>query len=74
MIEKIYLNENNRMLRRGFGKNEGRWFGRMDLWSVGYRFTGWHLIHYAFLQGLYNLAFLTLYGAPFWIILLLMVK
>ena len=36
-IEKISLDENSRMLRIGFGKNEGRWFFRIDLWTAGYR-------------------------------------
>jgi hypothetical protein len=35
----IKLDENNRMLRIGFGKNEGRGFFRVDLWSVGLRIT-----------------------------------
>jgi len=34
---KIPLSKNNRMLRLGFGKNEGRWFGRIDLWFYGFR-------------------------------------
>lgn len=29
----------NRMLRIGFGKNEGRWFFRVDLWTTGWRIT-----------------------------------
>ena len=36
-MTKIKLNKDNRMLRFGFGKNEGRWFIRLDLWFVGYR-------------------------------------
>jgi hypothetical protein len=36
--EKIILDEDNRMLRFGFGKHKGIWFLRVDLWSVGYRF------------------------------------
>lgn len=39
MITKIALDKQNRMLRIGFGLNEGRWFARIDLWFVGYRFT-----------------------------------
>ena len=38
-IDKINLDENNRMLRIGFGKNSGRWFFRIDLWYIGYRLT-----------------------------------
>lgn len=38
-ITKIFLDINNRMLRFGFGKNEGNWFVRIDLWLVGYRIT-----------------------------------
>jgi hypothetical protein len=36
-IDKISLDKNSRMLRIGFGKNEGRWFFRIDLWFAGYR-------------------------------------
>lgn len=36
-IEKIPLDKDNRMLRIGFGKNAGRWFLRLDLWTAGYR-------------------------------------
>lgn len=36
-ITKLPLDVNNRMLRIGFGKNEGSWFFRVDLWFVGYR-------------------------------------
>jgi hypothetical protein len=39
MITKIELDKDNRMLRIGFGKNEGKWFIRVDLWTHGYRFT-----------------------------------
>jgi hypothetical protein len=39
MLTKINLDKNNRMLRIGFGKNEGRWFARVDLWGVGFRIT-----------------------------------
>ena len=38
MREKIKLDEDNRMLRFGFGKNKGNWFLRIDLWWIGYRF------------------------------------
>lgn len=36
--ETILLDEKNRMLRIGFGKHEGKWFFRVDLWWRGYRF------------------------------------
>jgi len=36
-IYKIPLDKNNRMLRIGFGKHDGSWFFRIDLWVVGYR-------------------------------------
>ena len=39
-LTKIELDRDNRMLRAGFGKNEGRWFARVDLWCVGFRITG----------------------------------
>lgn len=38
-LTKIDLDRQNRMLRIGFGKNEGSWFARLDLWCVGYRVT-----------------------------------
>jgi hypothetical protein len=38
-LTKIPLDQDNRMLRIGFGKNEGRWFARIDLWSVGVRLS-----------------------------------
>jgi hypothetical protein len=37
MIEKINLDSNNRMLRIGFGKNNGKWFFRIDVWFFGIR-------------------------------------
>lgn len=37
MITKISLDENNRMVRIGVGKHDGRWFFRVDLWYVGFR-------------------------------------
>jgi hypothetical protein len=40
MIAKIILDKDNRMLRCGFGKNAGAWFGRFDFWWIGVRFTG----------------------------------
>ena len=36
-LEKINLDKQNRMLRIGFGKNNGNWFARIDLWFVGFR-------------------------------------
>jgi hypothetical protein len=36
-FETIRLDRNNRMLRVGFGKNNGRWFFRIDLWFFGIR-------------------------------------
>jgi hypothetical protein len=38
-LNKIKLDKNNRMLRFGFGKHEGKWFIRIDIWFVGYRIT-----------------------------------
>lgn len=38
-MTRIDLDKNNRMLRIGFGKNEGRWFFRVDLWFVGFRLS-----------------------------------
>lgn len=35
----IKLDKDNRMLRIGFGKHFGNWFGRIDLWVVGLRIT-----------------------------------
>ncbi|MGA0610116.1 hypothetical protein [Caldimonas sp. KR1-144] len=35
----IYLTPDYRMLRIGFGKFEGRWFARVDLWWVGVRLS-----------------------------------
>lgn len=37
MISKIPLDKNNRMLRAGFGKHNGEWFVRFDLWFFGLR-------------------------------------
>jgi len=37
MIDKITLDKDNRMLRIGFGKHNGNWFFRLDLWWVGFR-------------------------------------
>lgn len=36
---KLYLDQDNRMLRVGFGKNNGKWFARLDLWTVGLRIS-----------------------------------
>ena len=36
-ITKINLDTNNRMLRIGFGKHDGHWFFRVDLWIFGIR-------------------------------------
>jgi len=36
-IDKIKLNHDNRMIRIGFGKHDGNWFFRIDLWYKGYR-------------------------------------
>ena len=38
-LTKIPLDLDNRMIRVGFGKNDGNWFVRIDLWVVGYRIT-----------------------------------
>lgn len=38
-LTKLPLDPNSRMLRIGFGKHEGKWFFRVDLWFVGFRFT-----------------------------------
>jgi hypothetical protein len=36
---KIPLNKDNRMLRIGFGRHDGEWFFRVDLWYFGVRFV-----------------------------------
>lgn len=33
----VPLDKDNRMLRAGFGKNDGRWFARVDFWFFGLR-------------------------------------
>jgi hypothetical protein len=38
-LTRIDLDKQNRMLRIGIGKNDGRWFARIDLWCVGFRIT-----------------------------------
>ena len=40
MITRLKLEPQNEMLRFGIGRNEGRWFFRIDLWRVGFRLTG----------------------------------
>lgn len=36
---KIPLDEKNRMLRLGIGKNDGNWFVRIDVWFFGIRLS-----------------------------------
>jgi hypothetical protein len=36
-VTRIHLNKDNRMLRIGFGKHDGTWFARVDLWFFGLR-------------------------------------
>jgi hypothetical protein len=38
-LTRIPLDTNNRMLRIGFGKHDGRWFARIDVWFFGIRIT-----------------------------------
>jgi hypothetical protein len=38
-MDKILLDRDNRMLRIGFGKNQGHWFFRIDFWFVGFRLS-----------------------------------
>jgi hypothetical protein len=38
-LTRIPLDTNNRMLRIGFGKHDGRWFARVDVWFFGIRIT-----------------------------------
>ena len=38
-LTKLNLDPANRMLRIGFGKNEGRLFARVDFWFIGFRIT-----------------------------------
>jgi hypothetical protein len=38
-ITTITLPANNKMLRVGVGTHWGKWFLRIDLWTVGYRLT-----------------------------------
>tara|TARA_R110001583_G_scaffold81273_1_gene217066 strand:- start:947 stop:1144 length:198 start_codon:yes stop_codon:yes gene_type:complete len=37
MVKLINLDKQNRMLRFGFGKHNGTWFMRLDLWWFGIR-------------------------------------
>lgn len=36
---KIQLDQNNRMIRIGAGKHDGKWFARIDLWFFGIRLS-----------------------------------
>ncbi len=36
-ITKIALDKQNRMVRAGVGKHNGKWFIRVDLWVAGFR-------------------------------------
>lgn len=36
-FSRLYLAPENEMIRIGFGRNEGRWFFRIDLWRIGLR-------------------------------------
>lgn len=36
---KVNMTKGNRMIRVGFGQNNGKLFFRLDLWAVGYRIT-----------------------------------
>ena len=38
-LTKLSLDAGNRMLRIGAGKNNGKWFARVDLWWIGLRVT-----------------------------------
>lgn len=38
-VTKIDLSPDLRVLRFGVGQNLGRWFARVDLWSIAYRLT-----------------------------------
>jgi hypothetical protein len=38
-IERINLDNKNRMIRVGFGLHDGHWFARIDLWFAGFRLT-----------------------------------
>lgn len=36
-LTKISHTKGNEIVRGGFGRHEGKWFIRIDLWWVGYR-------------------------------------
>lgn len=36
-FDTMYMDENNRMVRIGFGKNNGKMFFRVDFWFIGFR-------------------------------------
>lgn len=38
-VTRIDMDNQNTMVRFGFGKHEGHWFLRLDLWRVGFRIT-----------------------------------
>lgn len=38
-LTRINLDKPNRMIRAGFGRNNGAWFFRADLWFAGFRLT-----------------------------------
>lgn len=38
-VDRIDLEPGGEMIRAGFGRNKFRWFFRVDLWKVAYRFT-----------------------------------
>jgi hypothetical protein len=38
-IDVIELDQNNRMIRIGAGKKDGKWFFRIDCWLIGYRIS-----------------------------------
>lgn len=38
-LTTIPLDIKNRMIRIGFGLNDGNWFVRVDMWYVGFRLT-----------------------------------
>jgi hypothetical protein len=38
-ITTLHLDRQNRMLRIGFGKHDGKWFFRVDMWCIGCRIT-----------------------------------
>lgn len=39
MITKIPLDSSNRLIRIGFGRHNGKWFARVDLWWAAFRFS-----------------------------------